>query len=166
MAWGKINCKVLWRHMSMSLDHLLYMCYQIKCPLLWSKVTEQKSESAGGQKHVIVAIITHWDRSLNHTFITAVNMRLLRRCWDKDMTVDIRTETVLSCEIYALHTWLLVHFVVCFYIFHFAQYAHQLKMNWIGIISYPLLLTRIREFMHIQHRNTTRGRRPSVVFQW
>ena len=29
----------------------------------------------------------------------------------------------------------------------------------------PCLLTRIREFIHTQHRNTTRGRRPSVVLR-
>ena len=29
----------------------------------------------------------------------------------------------------------------------------------------PCLLTRIREFIHMQHRNTTRGWRPSVVLR-
>ena len=36
--------------------------------------------------------------------------------------------------------------------------TNQISRN---IISYPCLLTRIREFIHTQHRNTTRGRRPS-----
>ena len=33
------------------------------------------------------------------------------------------------------------------------------------ILVTPCLLTRIREFIHTQHRNTTRGRRPRVVLR-
>ena len=39
-----------------------------------------------------------------------------------------------------------------------------LFLKWVVLVT-PCLLTRIREFIHTQHRNTTRGRRPSVVLR-
>ena len=39
------------------------------------------------------------------------------------------------------------------------------KVNRVLLLVTPCLLTRIREFIHTQHRNTTRGRRPSVVLR-
>ena len=39
------------------------------------------------------------------------------------------------------------------------------KQPWWILLVTPCSLTRIQEFIHTQHRNTTRGRRPSVVLR-
>ena len=69
----------------------------------------------------------------------------------------------IHCILFHTGVSFLFEFIIHIYMRHSSR--HAIFSSWWIILVTPCLLTRIREFIHTQHRNTTRGRRPSVVLR-
>ena len=71
----------------------------------------------------------------------------------------------LSYQIYGSHCSSLLSQATTYAHLHTLCSQSSTKTIRTILLVTPCSLTRIREFIHKQHRNTTRGRRPSVVLR-